>query len=85
MGDEVDSEYRSPFFALIVNHFLPGFVFWEFGAKWRGGGILVLTLLILPVGASYGVPEPLAGAGVFVLGTGLIGFVVHARKHLQRW
>lgn len=83
---DMDSEYRSPFGALVVNLFFPGYVFWQFGAKIVGGSLLALSFLAGFVEIALGLPEGTAGALHLALGlaTGLIAFFVYSREHLQR-
>lgn len=81
----MDGEHRSPIFAAILNLFIPGAIFWHFGHRWLGGSIIVLTLLILPVGAELLASFEIAAAIHVFLGVATAGvaFVVFARKDLE--
>ena len=41
--------YTSPFFAFIANLFVPGLIFWQFGARKLGGGVVLVSLVAIPI------------------------------------
>jgi len=82
----MDGEHRSPFFALLVNLYIPGAIFWHLGHRWIGGSIIVATFLLFPVSESYFSEVGIAATIHLFLGlaTGLFAFAIIARKEMRR-